>query len=45
MPLADLVRDHYETAMAQGWGEKDWSALGAVIAQKAGSLEAWQIKI
>jgi 3-hydroxyisobutyrate dehydrogenase-like beta-hydroxyacid dehydrogenase len=36
MPLADLVKDHYDTAMAQGWGEKDWSALGAVIAQKAG---------
>jgi 3-hydroxyisobutyrate dehydrogenase-like beta-hydroxyacid dehydrogenase len=36
MPLADLVKTHYDAAVAQGWGEKDWSALGAVIAQKAG---------
>jgi 3-hydroxyisobutyrate dehydrogenase-like beta-hydroxyacid dehydrogenase len=36
LPLADLVRDHYEEAMKMGWQEKDWSALGGVIAKKAG---------
>jgi len=36
MPLADLVREHYDEAVAAGWSEKDWSALGGVIAKRAG---------
>jgi 3-hydroxyisobutyrate dehydrogenase-like beta-hydroxyacid dehydrogenase len=36
MPLLDLVRGHYEEAMKKGWGEKDWAALGALAAEKAG---------
>ena len=35
MPLADLVKSHLDAAMEQGWEDKDWSAVGAVIAQKA----------
>ena len=36
MPLLDLVRGRYEEAMKKGWGEKDWAALGALAAEKAG---------
>ena len=36
MPLLDLVRGHYEEAMKKGWSEKDWAALGALAAEKAG---------
>jgi len=36
MPLAELVRDHYDAAMALGWEDKDWSALGGIIARDAG---------
>ena len=36
MPLLDLVRRHYEEAMQKGWSEKDWAAIGALIAEKAG---------
>ena len=36
MPLLDLVRGHYEEAMKKGWGEKDWAAMGALAAEKAG---------
>lgn len=36
MPLADLVSRHFEEAMEKGMGEKDWSAISAHIAQKAG---------
>jgi len=36
MPLLDLVRAHYEEAMKKGWSEKDWAALGALAAEKAG---------
>ena len=36
MPIVDLVRGHYEEAMKKGWSEKDWAALGALAAEKAG---------
>jgi 3-hydroxyisobutyrate dehydrogenase-like beta-hydroxyacid dehydrogenase len=36
MPLADLVRDHFNAAIGDGFGEKDWSAIAGVIARKAG---------
>lgn len=36
MPSADLIKRHYEEALAWGWQDKDWSALAAVIARTAG---------
>jgi 3-hydroxyisobutyrate dehydrogenase-like beta-hydroxyacid dehydrogenase len=36
MPLADLVREHFDEAVKAGWAEKDWSALGGIIARRAG---------
>jgi 3-hydroxyisobutyrate dehydrogenase-like beta-hydroxyacid dehydrogenase len=36
MPIADLMAAHYEQAIAWGWQDKDWSAIGAVAAKKAG---------
>ena len=36
MPVLDLVRGHYEEAMAKGWSEKDWASIGTLIAEKAG---------
>lgn len=36
MPLASLVHDHFLSACAQGMGEKDWAALGAIPARDAG---------
>jgi 3-hydroxyisobutyrate dehydrogenase-like beta-hydroxyacid dehydrogenase len=36
MPLASLIRDHLIAAIALGYGDADWSALGAVVANNAG---------
>jgi 3-hydroxyisobutyrate dehydrogenase-like beta-hydroxyacid dehydrogenase len=36
LPIASLVRDHYLTAMARGWGDVDWAALAKVSAAAAG---------
>jgi 3-hydroxyisobutyrate dehydrogenase-like beta-hydroxyacid dehydrogenase len=36
MPLADLLRAHFDDAIAAGMGEKDWSAVAALIAKKSG---------
>src|SRR3954467_14424131 len=36
MPLASLIRDHYLSAMARGWGEIDWAALARVVEENAG---------
>lgn len=36
MPLASLLRDHFLESMARGMGDKDWSSLGALAAQRAG---------
>lgn len=36
MPLASLIRDRYLSAVARGWGEIDWVALGRVAAVDAG---------
>lgn len=36
MPVAGAVRDRLLTAMARGWGERDWAALGKVAAEAAG---------
>jgi 3-hydroxyisobutyrate dehydrogenase-like beta-hydroxyacid dehydrogenase len=36
MPFASIVRDRFLTAIANGYGDLDWSALSLVIAQSAG---------
>lgn len=36
LPIASLLRDHFIEAMAQGDGDKDWSALATVSLRKAG---------
>ncbi|WP_426753212.1 NAD(P)-dependent oxidoreductase [Myxococcus sp. Y35] len=36
MPLASLVRDQFLGGVAQGHGDLDWSALGALVAERAG---------
>jgi 3-hydroxyisobutyrate dehydrogenase-like beta-hydroxyacid dehydrogenase len=36
LPLASLVRDHMIAALAQGFGDEDWSALGELAARNAG---------
>ena len=36
LPLASLTSDHFGEAVARGLGDKDWSALGSLIAAKAG---------
>ena len=36
MPIAELISEHFDEAIKAGWGEKDWSALGGLIAKKAG---------
>ena len=36
MPTADLLKTNYEQAVAWGWQDKDWSAIGEVPAKKAG---------
>lgn len=36
MPIAELLKTHYEQAIAWGWQDKDWSAIGEVSAKKAG---------
>jgi 3-hydroxyisobutyrate dehydrogenase-like beta-hydroxyacid dehydrogenase len=36
MPLASLIHDHLLSAVAQGQGELDWSAMTQVVARNAG---------
>jgi len=36
LPTADLLRDQHVAAIAAGFGEKDWAALGEFIARRAG---------
>jgi hypothetical protein len=36
LPTAELLREQHLAAIADGFGEKDWAALGAFIARKAG---------
>ena len=36
LPTADLMRERHLAAIAAGFGEKDWAALGEYIAQDAG---------
>jgi 3-hydroxyisobutyrate dehydrogenase-like beta-hydroxyacid dehydrogenase len=39
MPFANVIRDHFLSGLAKGFGELDWSAIALVIAEEAG-LEA-----
>jgi 3-hydroxyisobutyrate dehydrogenase-like beta-hydroxyacid dehydrogenase len=36
MPTAELLKTNYDQAIAWGWQDKDWSAIGEVPARKAG---------
>lgn len=36
MPMASLVRDRFLSALAQGLGESDWSAIAQISAREAG---------
>jgi len=36
MPLASLLRDHFLEGVARDMGERDWSALGALAAERDG---------
>jgi len=36
MPTADLLKKHYDEAVAWGWQNRDWAAIGEVPAKKAG---------
>jgi 3-hydroxyisobutyrate dehydrogenase-like beta-hydroxyacid dehydrogenase len=36
MPTADLLKKHYDEAIAWGWQDRDWAAVGEVPAKKAG---------
>ena len=40
MPLASLIHDHMLAALAQGYGEHDWSVVAALAAQNAGLVGA-----
>ena len=40
MPVASLLRDHLLEAVAQGDGDRDWSALAEVSRRHAGDVEA-----
>src|SRR3954468_13057345 len=36
LPTAELLKKHYDEAVAWGWQDKDWAAIGEVSAKKAG---------
>jgi 3-hydroxyisobutyrate dehydrogenase-like beta-hydroxyacid dehydrogenase len=36
LPVGDVMRDHLDQAVQAGLGDKDWTAVSALIAQKAG---------
>lgn len=36
LPLAALMREHHLAAIEQGYGDRDWAALGNYIAKRAG---------
>jgi 3-hydroxyisobutyrate dehydrogenase-like beta-hydroxyacid dehydrogenase len=36
MPVASVIRDHFLSAVARGWGDMDWAALAKVVAEDAG---------
>jgi 3-hydroxyisobutyrate dehydrogenase-like beta-hydroxyacid dehydrogenase len=36
LPIASLLRDHFLTALARGYGDLDWAAIAKVAAENAG---------
>ncbi len=36
MPVASVIRDHFVSGVARGWGDMDWAALAKVVAADAG---------
>ena len=36
MPVASVIRDHFLSGVARGWGNMDWAALAKVVAEDAG---------
>ena len=36
MPVASVIRDHFVSGVARGWGDLDWAALAKVVAEDAG---------
>jgi len=36
MPMAGIIREQHLAAIAQGYGDRDWAALGEYLASKAG---------
>jgi 3-hydroxyisobutyrate dehydrogenase-like beta-hydroxyacid dehydrogenase len=36
MPFASVLHDQFLTALAQGWGERDWAAIAQLCARNAG---------
>jgi len=42
MPLAALLREQHRAAIAQGYGEREWAALGNYIAVQAGLSDRTQ---
>jgi 3-hydroxyisobutyrate dehydrogenase-like beta-hydroxyacid dehydrogenase len=36
MPVASVIRDHFVSGVARGWGDMDWAALAKVVAEDAG---------
>jgi len=36
LPTAELLKTHFDQAVAWGWQDKDWAAIGEVSAKKAG---------
>jgi 3-hydroxyisobutyrate dehydrogenase-like beta-hydroxyacid dehydrogenase len=36
MPVASVIRDHFVSGVARGWGDLDWAALAKVVAGDAG---------
>jgi len=36
MPVASVIRDHFVSGVARGWGDMDWAALAKVVEEGAG---------
>ena len=36
LPTAELLKTHFDQAVSWGWQDKDWAAIGEVLAKKAG---------
>ena len=35
LPMAELIRQHHQEAIANGYGERDWAALGTYLMDSA----------